>query len=109
MQYKLPLLGQGSQPLVPRPRQQQLLELQRLLAGQSLDGATHMTLEVAVQWLRDRAEEEVPLSDGGAQRQAHYRHLEQSHDPRSLLDSSMYGQTYRHCDYWTKEVQGPIG
>ena len=42
------------------PCQQELLELQRLLAGQALDGAGRMTLAVALQWLRDRAVEEVP-------------------------------------------------
>ena len=63
------------------------MELQRLLAGQSLDGVTHMTLAVAVQQLRDRAEEEVPLSDGAAQRQTHYRLLAQSLDPQSLSAS----------------------
>ena len=77
-QHMLPLLGPASEPLIPRPRQLQLLELQRLLAGQSLDGDGLMTLAVAVQHLRDRAEEEVPLTNGGAQRQTHYRHLEQS-------------------------------
>ena len=85
----LPLLGPASDSLAPRPRQLQLLELQRLLAGQSLDSAGHMTLAVAVQHLRDRAEEEVPLSDGGAQRQTHYWHLKRSLDPCSLLASTI--------------------
>ena len=48
-----------------------------------------MTLAVAQHQLRDQAVEEVPLSDGGAQRQTHYRHLEQSLDPGSLLASSV--------------------
>ena len=60
MQDVLPLLGPASEPLAPTPCQQQLLELQRLLAGQALDGAGRMTLAVAQQRLRDQAEEEVP-------------------------------------------------
>ena len=76
-QRVLLLLGLASETLAPAPRKQKLLELQRLLAGQSLDGAGLMTLAVAVQQLRDQAEEEVPLSDGAAQRQTHYRHLAQ--------------------------------
>ena len=50
----------GTEPLAPSLARYQLLELQRLLAGQALDGAGRMTLAVALQWLRDRAEEEVP-------------------------------------------------
>ena len=55
-----------------------------------------MTLAVAVQHLRDQAEEEVPLSNGGAQRQTNYRLLAQSLDPRSLLASNMELNIWTH-------------
>ena len=60
VQYVLALLGPASESLAPALAREQLLELQRLLAGQALNGAGRMTLAVAQQWLRDQAEEEVP-------------------------------------------------
>ena len=60
MQDVLALLGPASESLAPALAREQLLELQRLLAGQALDGAGRMTLAVAQQWLQDRAVEEVP-------------------------------------------------
>ena len=78
------ILGPASERGARAPRQQQLLKWPRVLVGQSLDGASHMTRAVALQQLRDRAEEEVPLDDGGAQRQTQYRQHEQRLVPRSL-------------------------
>ena len=60
MQDVLTLLRPASEPLAPALAREQLLELQRLLAGQVLDGAGRITLAVAQQRLRDQAEEEVP-------------------------------------------------
>ena len=80
-QHVLLILVPASERGARAPRQQHLLEQPGLLAGQSLDVAGQMTRAVALQQLRDREEEEVPLSEGGAQRLTHYRHLAQGLDP----------------------------